>query len=101
MNAVLDANAVLGLLRQRRDELRRLGARRLGLFGSVARGEAGAASDPDFLVELLPKTFDAYMGLKERLEGWFGRRVDLVLVDTLKPQLRERILQEAVDAEGL
>jgi uncharacterized protein len=33
--------------------LRRYGARRAGLFGSVARGEADAASDLDLLVELL------------------------------------------------
>ena len=32
--------------------LRRYGARRTGVFGSYARGEADAASDLDLLVEL-------------------------------------------------
>lgn len=92
---------ILDVLRGRRDELRRLGVRRLGLFGSAARGEATDASDLDFLVELDPKTFDAYMDVKEFLEQLFHRRIDLVLTGALKPQIRGRVLREALYAEGL
>jgi predicted nucleotidyltransferase len=60
---MLTPEAVLDVIDDRRDQLRRLGVRRLGLFGSVARGEATEASDLDFVVELEPKTFDAYMDL--------------------------------------
>ena len=46
------------LLRVRREEVLRLaakhGARNVRIFGSVARGEADAASDLDFLIELEP-----------------------------------------------
>ncbi len=41
------------------------------------------------------------MNLKAFLEQLFGGRVDLVLKDTIKPQLRERILNEALHAPGL
>jgi predicted nucleotidyltransferase len=92
---------ILDVLHHHRDKLRRLGVRRIGLFGSAARGEASAASDLDFLVEFDRKTFDAYMDVKELLEGLFARRIDLVVADALKPQLRPRILQETVYAEGL
>lgn len=53
----------------------------LGLFGSVARGEAGQESDIDLLVRFEP---GATVGLFEldrvqrELEMRFGRRVDLV-----------------------
>ena len=82
-----------------RAELGDLGVRSLDLFGSVARGEARADSDVDLLVE-----FDRPIGLfhfflvQQRLEAILGARVDLVMRDALKPQLRERILAEAVRA---
>ena len=81
--------------------LRRLGVRRLGLFGSVARDEAREASDLDFVVELDEKTFDRYMDLKLYLEDLFECPVDLVLSDSIKPRLRSTILNEAVYAAGL
>jgi len=74
---------------------------RLGLFGSASRNEATAASDLDFLVDLEPATFDNYMDLKFFLEDLFDCKVDLVLCDTIKPRLRQSILQEVVDAPGL
>ena len=41
------------------------------------------------------------MGLKLFLEDLFGRRVDLVLKDAVKPRLREPILGTVVHAPGL
>jgi predicted nucleotidyltransferase len=83
------------------DELRRLGATSLALFGSMARGEASDSSDIDFLVELKPKTFDTYMNVKLFLEKLLGRKVDLVLADAIKPRLRSVILEQAVHASRL
>ncbi len=95
------AKQILDVLRIHHAKLRDFGVRRLGLFGSAARGETTEDSDLDFLVELDPKTFDAYMDVKELLERVFQRRVDLVLAEALKSQLRRRILQETIYAEGL
>ena len=53
-------DAVLKLIEQNQATLRRLGVRRLGLFGSYARGEAVPGSDLDFVVELSEKSFDTY-----------------------------------------
>jgi predicted nucleotidyltransferase len=92
---------ILTILEQNRGAIRGYGARRLGLFGSYARDEATEASDLDFVVEFETKSFDAYMNLKEFLEGLFGCRVDLVLADAIKPRLRATILEEAVHAPGL
>jgi len=41
-------------------------------------------------------SFSGYMDLKFFLEDLFGRPVDLVLADGIKPRLRKAILQEAV-----
>jgi predicted nucleotidyltransferase len=78
----------------------RYGVARIGIFGSVARGEATGASDIDILVEFREgeETFDHFMGLKFYLEDLLGRRTDLVITDTLKPRIRETVLGEVVYA---
>ncbi len=92
---------IVQLLRAQRGEIRSYGVRRLRLFGSCARDEAGEVSDLDFLVDFEKKSFDAYMGLKEFLENLFGCPVDLVLSNAIKPRLRPFILKDAIDVEGL
>lgn len=87
-------------IEENHEALRRLGVKRLGLFGSAARGEAGAASDLDFVVEFDHKSFDAYMDVKLLLERLFGCRIDLVLADSIKPRLRPIILKEVAYAPG-
>ena len=97
---MLGKDEILRTLSQHQPELRAFGVARLGLFGSFARGEARPDSDLDFVVDLKRRTFDDFMGLKIFLEDLFGRRVDLVLFDRIKPQLEECILREVVDAPG-
>ncbi|MEO6326021.1 MAG: nucleotidyltransferase domain-containing protein [Thermoanaerobaculia bacterium] len=80
--------------------VRSYGVRHLALFGSAARGEDGAESGLDFLVEFDRKTFRSTMGLLRLLEGTFGRHVDLVIREALKPALRESVLRAAVDVPG-
>ena len=92
---------VLRQLQEHQQAMRRLGVRRLGLFGSTVRGESRPSSDLDFLVELERNSFDAYMDLKFFLEDLFQCRVDLVLADTIKPRLREGILKETEYVSGL
>lgn len=82
-----------------RPELATLGVRSLDLFGSVARGESGPDSDVDLLVD-----FDRPVGLfhffrvQRRIEEILGAKVDLVMRDAVKRQLRDRIFAEAVRA---
>ena len=92
---------VLTTLEQESGKLRAFGVRRLALFGSAVRGDDAVASDLDFLVEFEKKTFRNYMGLLAFLERRFGRKVDLVLRDGIKPRLKEAILREAADVPGL
>ncbi len=80
-------------------EIRRLGVRRLALFGSVARGEALPDSDVDLLVEFAPgqKSFDRFMALSDLLERLLEHRVELVTVEALSPFIGPHILAEAAD----
>jgi uncharacterized protein len=75
----------------------RHGATSIRVFGSVARGDAGADSDVDFLVEVGPVHSRFFPGgLVLDLEDLLGRKVDVVEPDGLHPLLREAVLREAV-----
>jgi predicted nucleotidyltransferase len=67
---------------------RRFGVARLELFGSATSDAFDPQqSDLDFLVEFdanSSKLFDRYFGLKESLEGLYGRKVDLVTAGSLR-----------------
>ena len=89
------------LLRRSRQSILRLatsrGAFNVRIFGSVARGNDGALSDEDLLVDLQPGTsLVDLMGLERELGELLGRDVDIVPSDSLKPRIREQILREAV-----
>jgi uncharacterized protein len=87
-------------LRSKRDAILAIaaqyGARNLRVFGSVVRGEADAASDVDFLVELEPgrSLFDLG-GLLMDLQEHLHCKVDVMTPAMLKPRVRERVLHEA------
>ena len=94
---------LLTTLRERKDAIRALGARygakRIRVFGSVARGEEGPESDVDFLVDL-PRGYDLFaqrLPLAERLAELVGRRVELVPEHELNRHIRDHVLREAVE----
>lgn len=90
---------VVAVLAEHREELQESGVASLLLFGSVARGEATEASDIDLVVEFdRPVGLFALLRLQGRLATWLGRHVDLVPSDSLRPEIRERVLTEGLRA---
>lgn len=88
---------VLNQISSIREELSgRFTVKRIGVFGSYARGEEKAESDIDIIVELDEQTLDHYMDLKFRLEEMLQRPVDLVIADTIKPRLKPIIEREVI-----
>ena len=93
----MDREQVIATLRAPEQELKSAGIRRLSLFGSIARGEAG--NDLDLMAE-----FDAskrlslldMVGLENRLADILGVPVDLAPAKMLKEPVRERAAREAV-----
>lgn len=70
-------------------------ARKIALFGSFARGDAGPESDVDLLVDFAkPTGLLTLVRLERELSEALGRQVDLLTEPALSPYLRDRILQE-------
>jgi predicted nucleotidyltransferase len=100
----------LALLEARAGELHALGARRIGVFGSMARGEGTPESDVDIYLEFVEgmRTYDNFYSLHEILEMLFGRPVDLVTDGSLSerksrlilPTVRYAALDAGVAAAG-
>jgi predicted nucleotidyltransferase len=88
------AEHVIAILRAHEPELRQAGIRRLSLFGSTARGNAGADSDVDLAAELDPEAqigLFALGALERRLANLIGRKVDLLTEPVEKQRLRANI----------
>jgi predicted nucleotidyltransferase len=89
---------IIDILESHEEEIKRkYPVRKIGVFGSFARGDQSPTSDVDVLVEFSePVDLFEFIDLKHYLEKLLGREVDLVTVKALKPQLKERILNEVV-----
>ena len=75
----------------------RFGVARLALFGSTVRDDTRDDSDVDILVAFDgPATSARYFGVQFYLEDLFGRPIDLVTENALRPELRPFIEREAV-----
>ena len=76
---------------------RRHGARKVRVFGSMARGDADPGSDVDFLVDLEEgrDLFDLGALLMD-LQGILQRNVDTVTEQALHHRIRDLVLEEAV-----
>lgn len=94
----MSRHQVLDLLNHRKSDLqRRFQVRDVAVFGSVARDEDSPSSDVDVLVEFSGEaSFDQFMDLTFYLEDLFGRPVDLVTKNALRPELREQVEREAI-----
>jgi predicted nucleotidyltransferase len=67
----------------------------VGIFGSMARGEAKKKSDIDLLVRFSKrKSLLAVVRLERELSEALGRKVDLLTEGAISPYLKERILKE-------
>ena len=72
---------------------------KIGVFGSVARDEAGEDSDVDVVIRISEPDLFMLVGIKNDLEDMLHRPVDIVTYrDTMNPFLKKRIDSEAVYA---
>jgi hypothetical protein len=87
---------VLRLITEHQHQIRALGVKRCGVFGSFVRDQPAEESDVDILVEFEAgkKTFFNFMHLVFLFEEVFEREVDVVTLESLSPYIGPHIMQE-------
>ena len=75
---MLSREQILKKMRDHKAGIEKFGVRRIGLFGSVARGDSNEESDVDLLVELERPMGWEVVDLREYLQELLGIKVDLV-----------------------
>jgi predicted nucleotidyltransferase len=91
-------NDVLRILQKERQELvDHYNISTLSVFGSVARDDARQDSDVDILVEFSqPVGLFQFIELQQSFQSLLGSKVDLGTPRSLKPRIKEQVLQEAI-----
>jgi len=71
--------------------------KKIGIFGSFARGEQSKESDVDIIVEFeeVPGLIK-FIEIEEYLSKLLGRKVDLVRKPAIRKELKDKILKEVV-----
>ncbi len=93
----MQRDEILRILRDHRDDLSSMGVKSLALFGSAARNEFGPESDVDLLVEFQhPVGLFGFIALQQFLESILDCRVDLGTPRSLKPAIKESVLEEVI-----
>ncbi|MCK9441294.1 MAG: nucleotidyltransferase family protein [Methanothrix sp.] len=91
---------ILDIIKSHADDIKtRFSVRRIGIFGSFARGEQKDSSDIDILVEFEKPTFKNFMNLSFYLEDLLQRKVDLVTVKGLHPRIRPYVEKDLIWSE--
>lgn len=96
-----DIKEITGFLVSKKDEIRdKYKVKEIGVFGSYARNGQTPHSDLDVLVEFYDggETFDNYMDLKFLMEDAFNIKVDLVVKNSLREEIKSFILAEVIYA---
>jgi len=86
------------ILKEHKEEVsRNFKVSEIGIFGSFVRRDQRKKSDIDILVAFseIPDVFK-YMELEDYLRKLLRKKVDLVRKEAIRPEIRERILKEAV-----
>lgn len=95
----LTKTLILRALKKHDDALKQYSVKRIGLFGSYARGNQTAKSDIDFIVEFGRPTYDNFYGLCVFLEKLFKRKVEVLTpnaVDSIRVDEVARSIRESV-----
>jgi uncharacterized protein len=97
---MLSAKQIIEKIQDNKRQIYRFGVKNIGLFGSYARNDQSEKSDMDIIVQFdeSKKTFNNYMDLKFFLEELFSCKVDLVILEAIKPDLKIHILDTVIYA---
>ena len=75
-------------IERNKKEIKSLGVKKIGLFGSALKGAQTKKSDVDILIEFYEPSFDNYANMLILLERILKKKIDLVTESSLRPELK-------------
>jgi len=83
----LTVQKILKEIENQKENIKKFGVIKIGLFGSFIKGKEHKKSDIDILVTFDEETFDNYSELFLLLQRMFRRKIDIVVEEGLIPEL--------------
>jgi predicted nucleotidyltransferase len=98
MDMKYTTNQIVDYLRTQKDFFKKeFKVKKIGIFGSYARGDVYEESDLDIVVELEKPDLFYMIGIKQAIEEVLGRKVDVVrLRERMNKALKRRIEQDVI-----
>jgi len=88
---------ILNFLKENKKELQeKFALESIGLFGSYAKNTANEQSDIDIVITSHKKDFFLRDDLKEYLENYFKRDVDIGYLDTFRSYYKQKIQKDII-----
>jgi len=84
----MNKREIIKKVEKEKKQIKKLGVKKLGIFGSFVKNKQHKKSDVDVLVSFENVDFDNYMELMFLLEKILKRKIDLVIEKNLVPELR-------------
>jgi len=78
---------IIKTIEENKNKIKNFGVKKIGLFGSYLKNKQTKKSDIDFIVEFNIPSFDNYADLLILLEKIFGKKIDLITFESLRPEL--------------
>ncbi|HLT24521.1 MAG TPA: nucleotidyltransferase family protein [Ignavibacteria bacterium] len=95
----MDLNTIKETLKKNKKVIsEKFGVKEIAIFGSYVSGEQNSSSDIDIHVTLEEgrTTFDNYMDLRFFLEDLLGAKVDLLINNSIRTELRDIVKKSFV-----
>lgn len=83
----INSKEIMKKIENKKEEIKKRGVKKIGLFGSFLKGKQNQKSDVDLLVEFSEPTFDNYCEILFLLEKMLKRKIDLITISSLRPEL--------------
>ncbi len=88
---------IIEILKKHKDIIeKKYTVKKIGIFGSYAKGTQKKSSDIDILVELETPTYNNFIDLAFYLEELYGKKIDLITMKGLSPYIFPYVEKEVI-----
>ena len=88
MKEKLNSKKILKEIEKNKENIKKKGVKKIGLFGSFLKRKQKPKSDIDILIEFKEVNADNFFDILFLLKKMFKRNIDLVIESDLKPELK-------------